>query len=132
MKKIKFVILLFILGIIMFINPVFADNYTKSYCTGLKSVLRIIGEVINVIKIVVPLVIIGLASSDLFKAITSGKEDSIFKAVKGIASRIIVGVLIFFIPSILEFGFTLVDEWSNYELGYQECVSCVLNVSECR
>ncbi len=116
----------------MFINPVFADNYTKSYCNGLKGVLRIIGEVINVIKIVVPLVIIVLASVDLFKAITAGKEDSVFSAVKRIASRIVIGVLIFFIPSILEFGFTLVDEWTNYELGYQECVSCVLNVSECR
>ena len=116
----------------LFINPVFADSYTSSYCNGLKSTLRIVGEIVNVIKIVVPIIIIGLASFDLFKIITSGKDDSMSKALKTIITRVIVGILIFFIPSILEFGFTLVDEWTNYELGYQECVSCVLNVSECR
>ncbi len=132
MKKIKFIMSLIILITIIIINPVFADNYTKSYCVGFNGVFRIIGEIVNIIKIVVPLIIIGLATSDMFKSVTSGKDDSIFKALKGIASRIILGVLIFFLPSILDFGFSLIDEWSNYELGYQECASCILNVSECR
>lgn len=127
-KKILFTILFMML----FINPVFADSYTSSYCNGLKSTLRIVGEIVNVIKIVVPIIIIGLASFDLFKIITSGKDDSMSKALKTIITRVIVGVLIFFIPAILEFGFSLVDEWANYELGYDECVTCVLNVSECR
>ena len=132
MKKIKFIILLIILNAIIIINPVFADNYTKSYCTGLKSTLRIVGEVVNVIRIVVPLIIIGFACVDLFKTITSGKDDGVFKSVKSIGTRLILGVLVFFIPSILEFGFSLVDEWTDYETSYQECVSCILNVKECR
>lgn len=117
---------------IFFVSPVFADTYTKSYCTGLKSSLRIVGEIINILKIVVPLIIVGLANSDLFKVVTSGKDESIFKAVKTIISRIILGILIFFLPSILEFGFLLVDEWTDYQIGYQDCVSCVLNVKKCR
>ena len=117
---------------IFFVNPVFADVYTKSYCTGLKSTLRIIGEVVNVIRIAVPLVIIGLACMDLFKTITAGKDDQLFKSLKTIITRIILGVIIFFIPSILDFGFSLVDQWTDYENSYQECVSCILNVKECR
>ncbi len=131
MKK-KQIFILLILLIIFYTNPVLADNYTKSYCTGLKSTLRIVGEIINVIRIVVPLIIIGLAFADLFKTVTAGKDDYIFKSIKSIATRLILGVLIFFIPAILEFGFSLVDEWTDYETNYHECVTCVLNVKECR
>ena len=131
MKK-KKILLFLILIAIFFINPVLADKYTKSYCTGLKSTLRIVGEVVNVIKIIVPLIIIGLACSDLFKTLTSGKDDSLSKSLKSIITRIILGVLVFFIPTILEFGFSLVDEWTGYETSYRECVSCVLNVKSCR
>lgn len=131
MKKKQFLILLIFIAI-FFTSPVLADTYTKSYCTGLKGTLRIIGEVVNIIKIVVPLIIIGFACVDLFKVITSGKDDSISKALKSIVTRLIIGVLIFFIPAILEFGFSLIDEWTDYETSYQECVSCILNVKECR
>ena len=131
MKK-KRILLGIILISIFFVNPVFADNYTKSYCTGLKSSLRIVGEVVNVIRIAVPLVIIGLACFDLFKAVTAGKDDNIMKSAKSIVTRLILGVLIFFVPAILDFGFSLIDEWTDYETSYKECVSCVLNVSECR
>ena len=127
-KKILFTILVMML----FINPVFADSYTSSYCNGLKSTLRIVGEIVNVVKIVVPIIVIGFASYDLFKIVVSGKDDGFSKAFKSIITRVIIGVLVFFIPSILDFGFSLVDGWSNYELGYDECVTCVLNVKECR
>ena len=79
-----------------------------------------------------PLIIIGLASLDLFKVLMNGKDDGIFKALKTVGTRVILGVFIFFVPSILEFGFSLVDSWTNYETSYKECVSCVLNVKECR
>lgn len=131
MKK-KLIMLSLILITIFIVNPVLADSYTKSYCTGLRSTLRIVGEVINVIRILVPLIIIVLAGVDLFKVITSGKDEGIFKAVKTIGIRLIVGVLVFFIPTILEFGFSLVDEWTEHETNYHECVTCVLNVKECR
>lgn len=126
------ILLFLILIVIFFTNPVLADVYTKSYCTGLKSTLIIVGEVVNVIKIVVPLIIIGLACVDLFKTLTSGKDNTFSKPLKSILTRIILGVLVFFVPSILEFGFSLVDEWTGYETSYQECVSCVLNVKSCR
>ena len=131
MKK-KQLLIFIILCCIFIANPVLADNYTKSYCAGLKGTLRIIGEAINIIKLVVPLLIIGLACFDLFKAVTAGKDDQIFKSVKTIATRVVLGVLIFFIPSILDFGFALLDEWTDYETNYHECASCILNVKECR
>ena len=128
----KKILLMIILSFVFFASPVLADTYTASYCTGLKSSLRIVGEVINLIKIIVPLIIIGLASADLFKVLMNGKDDGIFKALKTVGTRVILGVFIFFVPSILEFGFSLVDSWTNYETSYKECVSCVLNVKECR
>ncbi len=132
MMKRKRILLIIILVSIFFSNPVWADVYTQSYCTGLKSSLRIVGEIINVIKIVVPLVIMALACVDLFKTIMNGKDDQLGKSIKSVVTRLILGVLIFLIPSILEFGFSLVDEWTDYETSYSECVTCVLNVSKCR
>lgn len=112
---------------IFLVFPVYAAN---PYCTGLKSGFRIIGEVVFIVKILVPIVVIGLAAVDFIKVIPL-KED-IGKPLKRILMRIILGILVFFIPSFLDFGLSLVDSWSNYALDYNDCVKCILNVKECR
>ncbi len=128
MKK-KEIYLTIILGAIFFAVPVSAVNL---FCTGLKSTFKIVGEIVRLVKIIVPIVLIVIGIMDLFKAITGGKDDNLKKSLISLMTRVIAGVIIFFVPAIIEFVFSLIDNWvNNYENSYKECITCVLNVSEC-
>ncbi len=125
---VKKILFLLILGVVFCFTPISAASL---YCSGLKSTLKIIGEVVRILKILVPSVIIVIGIFDLFKAITASKDDAVMKAVKSIILRLASGVLIFFLPTLIVFVFDLVDGFSPYENDYKECVTCVLNVKNC-
>ena len=129
MKK-KYIYLTIILISILSVFPVHAAN---AYCSGLKSTFMFIGEIVRLAKIVVPIIIIGLGMLDLFKAVTGGKDGEIGKSFKSLVMRLIAGVCIFFLPTVIELVFSWVDGWSdNYESGYSECAKCILNVNDCK
>ena len=60
---------------------------------------ELFGIVIKIFKYFLPFVIILVGTIDLFKSITNIKEKK--KYIKRLIMRIIVGVLIFFLPSII-------------------------------
>ena len=99
--------------------------------------LRGIGIAIVLIKILVPAVIIVMGFVNLFKIITSGKEDDVRKYVKSIVIRIIVGVVIFLLPSIVNFVFEIasgvVDASGGDGNALDNCWNCVclLYTSRC-
>ncbi len=129
MKKKLYMILLIIL--VTFYSPVVLA--ANPYCTVFKSTLQIVGYIVFIIRILVPLVIIGMGAIDLFKVVTAGKDGELPKAIKSIIMRLLSGIIIFYVPIIIEFAFSLVDDWVNgYENSYEECFTCVLNVTECK
>ena len=98
---------------------------------GLGPTLVFIGHIVRIAKILIPLVIIGFGILDLFKAITAGKDDEIKKSARTILWRAIAGVVIFFLPALISFAFSWVEEWSNYQGSYEKCFKCVWDVKEC-
>jgi len=60
-------------------------------------------------KIIVPIIIIGLGSLDLGKAVVAGKEDEMKKAQKTFVRRLIAGIVVFLIPVILNIVMYLAD-----------------------
>ena len=111
-------------------DPVFD---TDNFCSG--SVLNIftaIGWVIQVIKIAIPLILIIFGSIDFGKAIIASKDDEVKKAGKSLVMRVIAGVIIFFIPTIVNFVITLIggeDIYNGSDFG--ACTECMLNPSSC-
>ena len=89
--------------------------------------MRFIGTIINFLKIIIPIVIIGFGTMDLYKAVTGSKDDEIKKAVKSIVIRTIAGIFIFLLPGIVQFILNWVNEWSNYENSWCCCTDCLLN-----
>ena len=89
--------------------------------------MKIVGMVINFAKIIVPIIIIGFGVMDLYKAITSSKDDGIKKAVKSIVVRVVAGVAIFLLPGLIQFVLNWVNEWSDYENSWCCCTDCLLN-----
>ena len=83
--------------------------------TTMKDVIALVKLVMKVICILVPIVMIVLGSFDLFKAVTAGKEEDIKKKQKALITRIIAGVLVFLVPTIVSLltGLMGTEEWKD-------------------
>lgn len=99
--------------------------------TGLGPTLVFVGHLVRVAKILIPLVIIAFGIMDFFRAITAGKDDEIKKSSKTFVWRLIAGVIIFFLPALISFVFSWIENWGNYEGSYEECFKCVWDVGKC-
>ena len=61
----------------------------------------ILNEVFLIIRIITPILVAALITKDFLMAVTAGKEDDIKKAQTAAITRIIVGVMIFFLPTLI-------------------------------
>lgn len=101
-----------------------------NFCTKTKSVWILVGNILSIFKIVIPLLVIIMGFIDLAKAVVASKDDEIKKAAKSLMFRIIAGIVIFFIPTIVGFCFTLADGF-NADGDYSICEACITNPSGC-
>ncbi len=101
----------------------------KSICAmpEYRKPMRFIGIIVNFLKIIIPILIILFGALDLYKAMTSSKDDGWKKALKSIAIRVIAGVFIFLLPGIIQMVLNMVNEWSDYENTWCCCTDCLLN-----
>ena len=104
------------------------------YCDGTLNMPAQLGGMIHTIylaiKIVIPILLIIFGSIDLGKAITAQKEDEIKKAQSGFIKKLIIGVLVFLVLTIVQFVFQFAtsgedDQASNKTVW--DCVSELLN-----
>lgn len=79
----------------------------------LVNVIAIVRLVMNIICVAVPIIMILMGTIDLFKAVTAGKDDDIKKKQKALITRIIAGVLVFLVPTIVSVLMNLigVSKW---------------------
>ena len=90
-------------------------------------VLHLIGYLLYIAKILVPLIIIGFATFDLFKAVTDKDDQSLKKQTRIVLTRILSGLIVFFIPSIVYALFGISSQFNTFrESEYQTCVDCLL------
>ena len=78
-----------------------------NFCTKTKSIWVLVGRILGIFKIVIPLLVIIFGMIDLGKAVVASKDDEIKKAAKSLGFRALAGILIFFIPTLVGFCFTL-------------------------
>lgn len=112
------------------------DWDVASFCNGpVQGVFTTIGWVFFILKIVVPIILIVMGSIDLAKVLLSNKYDELQKQIGILVKRVILGVLIFFIPTILSFVVELIggdDIYDENSGTFGRCTYCMLNPSECR
>ena len=135
MKKKHLYILLFVLGLFVFLNPVMAASTSiDDPCgeNGVKLALRIVGYAIFAVKIIVPIVLIIYGTIDVSKAVISG-ADSLQKNLVQFAKRCIAAILVFMAPGIINGIFNLIidgyEDSKNSE--YQMCFTCLFNPNDC-
>lgn len=104
-------------------------TYSKVYCGGLNiptKIAKLVNTGINIIKIVVPILIIFVGSFDFVKAVIAQKDDEIKKGQQMFFKRLISGVLVFLVIFIVQIviGIVAPEEKNN---GMWDCVDCLIN-----
>ncbi len=98
--------------------------------------LKFVGLLVNIVKIIVPAIIIIMGIINLFNIITSGNDVADAKKyAKNIATRVLIGVLIFLIPGLINFVYDEVMKITGISNSGKDklsnCVNCILDVDSC-
>lgn len=107
----------------------------KSFCQkeSVKGTFRVVGWVIFIIKILIPIILIVFGSIDLAKAVLASKDDEIKKSMKTLVVRVIAGIIIFFIPTFLNFVIKLIGGENIYNEkngSFGFCTHCMLEPTD--
>lgn len=110
----------FLLLMLFNINNVYAAD-----CNGVfgdpkdsNSIANLIVMFLNIFRIAAPVLVIVFGSVDLFMAMVSSSEDKMKKAQNKFMQRLMLGVCLFFVPTVLE----LVLDVASKQLGYDACM----------
>lgn len=96
--------------------------------SGVKKALKFIGNLLLIAKILVPIILIVMGSIDFSKAVMSSNPDALQKSIKMFITRILAGVAIFFLPTVVRFLFQGIMKNASH---YQNCSTCIFTPSEC-
>lgn len=117
---------------VMFTGSNDEQHVGENVCKDASKTMRFVGYIILMIKVLVPLVIIIMGSFDFAKAVTGNKGDEdIKKGAKTLGRRMVAGVIIFLVPTILNTLLNTISEWANYKTDYLECTDCLFSPTSC-
>ena len=128
MKK-KILLLIVMFGLFIFVSPVYAANIAscESSINGViidEKIPNIVSTIINVIKIVVPVLLVIMGMIDLMKGVTAQKEDEMKKGQQIFVKRLISGALVFFVFTIVQLIVSFVAD--DEEANIMTCASCFI------
>lgn len=99
-----------------------------NYCVETSRMWAIFGTLLIIIKILVPLIIIFLSIFKLIDVVKNGDAESINIAIRSTLTKMVIAILIFLIPTILDTTFSLLlDE--DFKTKYEGCYSCLFERS---
>lgn len=98
-----------------------------NFCHSAGPIMYTIGMFMLVFKIVIPVLLIIFGMVDLGKAVISSDDKAVSKAAKTLLNRVIAGVCIFFIPTIVGLVFKMVGAFGEVKDEYDYCAACVSN-----
>ena len=117
------------------INAVNVGEAANGFCANTANIWQLVGIVLLIFKIVIPILLIILGMIDLGKAVISSDEKAIKSSTKSLTMRIIAAVVIFFIPTLISFVFTLVSAFNtDAKADFDVCRKCIAspNSSACK
>ena len=118
---------IFVVGV----NPVLAANIASCE-NSIKGALidekipNLVSTAITIIKIVVPILLVIFGMLDLMKGIIAQKDDEIKKGQQIFIKRLISGVLVFFVVSIVQLIISFVADEED-KTNIATCSKCFIN-----
>ena len=102
---------------------------SNQFCAQTADIWQFVGYILVIFKIVIPLILLILGMVDLGKAVVASDDKAIKNATKSLAMRAIAAVVIFFIPTLIGFVFSIVNGFNEPEIkaNYDRCRECIVN-----
>lgn len=104
-------------------------EFCKTY--GVLKTFEISGKIINIIKIIVPILIIIFGSIDFAKVVISHDADELNKSISSFVRKLILGVVVFLIPTIINSIISFVGINSDPDKKFLPCTQCLTNDKKC-
>ena len=109
---------------------VYADGYVaQNFCSDIIKTLRLVSISVMIVRICVPIFIIVMGTMDIYDTVSSGKNDDLKKNLTTLGKRMIIGLIVFFIPTIVRL---VVNGLGGNDSNYQVCVNCIDNPKNCQ
>ena len=131
-RIIKSILAIVIISLITFgslaVYAVEKEYVGVNFCSeqSTQRIMRIAGYILIVAKTLIPLIIIIMGSYDFFKVVIANDEKALGKQAKNFGLRIVLGVFIFFIPSLVNWFLGVIFD-EMHSSPSQECIQCVLS-----
>lgn len=125
MKKLKVGAIMF-LSFLMFMPKAMAAT-NPQFCVRTSAIWQFAGYGLFALKILVPLIIIAFGIIDFSKAVMSGDDKGIKSAAASLFRRLVVGIAIFFVPTIIHVVFGLIDDVTGNLDEVESCETCLLS-----
>lgn len=99
------------------------------FCSKTADIWQLIGKAFLILKVVIPLLIIIFGIVNLSKAVLSGEDKAIKENVSKLIKRLIAGVVIFLVPTIIRFIFDSLSYISGNKLteNTEVCINCLVD-----
>lgn len=106
-----------------------------NFCYRTADVWQFVGQIIFILKILIPIVIIVFGMIDLGRAVVDSDEKIMSKALKLLFKRIVIGIAIFFVPIIIKVVFGMIlgfsEEMKNDAWNCVACLTDPYNETDC-
>ena len=133
-KKLFMIVLILVLLLMPVMVYANTDPIGTDFCSekGVINAFRFLGYIILFVKILVPFGIILMGTIDLYKSITAQKDDELNKQLITFGKRLFAGIFIFFIPTLINMSFHIIEGWTaSDDAEYRKCVTCLLEPHKC-
>ncbi len=94
-----------------------------TFCQDTQTVWTLVGKLLNIFRIVIPILVVIFGMIDLGKAVVGSKDEDIKKAAKQLLMRFIAGLVIFFIPELVKAAFGLLG--NAIDADYRTCIEYI-------
>lgn len=110
-------------------NLILLGAGVSTFCNDTHEILELVGWVLTIFKIAIPLIIIALGLLDLGKAAISSKPEEIKKSAMSLVWRLVGGIVIFFIPTIVMLVFGFVNDFGENKgnVDFDVCYGCIVS-----
>lgn len=109
-------------------------KYLSNICNedaNVVTVMRLIGYALIILKILIPIGLIIFGIISFSKAFISGNQDEVTKSALGLLWKFIAAVVIFVLPTIINFVVSLIDNATDGTEDYENCRLCILEPNKC-
>lgn len=115
------------------INQNAENKYKINICddTNVVRVMRLIGYILIAVKILVPIGLILFGTINFAKAMIANDESTIKKVTVSFAFKLIAAIIIFVLPTIINFIMSFIDGETTGDKKYETCRVCIFDPKNC-